>query len=153
MQNLTTYYAATIQTQSAFYASMAKARVSFIDTRDIGEFVAQLFSAAGHEGKVYDLNGPEAVTYDEVAERISRLTGRSVRYVDIPPAQLRQSMLGIGMPEWQADALLELQRYYTEGGGGDVDDLFRRVVGREPRRLDAFLREFSGEFAAQAASA
>jgi len=153
MQNLITYYAPTIRTQGAFYAAMGKAPVSFIDTRDIGEFVAKTFTDPQHPGQTYELNGPEALNYDEVAERIARVCGRAVKYVDLPPAQMRKSMLEAGMPEWQVDALLELQRYYTEGGGGEVDDVFARVVGRPPRSLDPFLNEFAGEFAQQAASA
>jgi uncharacterized protein YbjT (DUF2867 family) len=153
MQNLLAYYAPTIRSQGAFYASMGKARVSLIDTRDIGEFVAKLFGGDAHTGKTYELNGAEALNYDEVAALISRVTGKPVRYLDLPPAQLRQSMLDMGMPQWQVDALLELQRYYTEGCGGEVDDLFRRVVGREPIRLSAFVMEFASEFDAQAATA
>jgi uncharacterized protein YbjT (DUF2867 family) len=153
MQNLIIYYAPTIRTQGAFYASMGKSRVSFIDTRDIGEFVARLFATAEHQGKTYELNGPEALNYDEVAERISQATGRPARYVDIPVSQLRQSLLGSGMPEWQADALIELQRYYTEGGGAVVNGLVARVIGREPMRVAQFVREFAAEFTNQAKSA
>lgn len=140
MQNLINYNAATIRSQGAFYASMGKSRVSFIDTRDIGEFVAKLFANAGHQGKTYELNGTEALTYDEVAQQISRATGRTVRYIDIPVTRQKQSLQELGMPEWQVEALLELQRYYLEGGGGDVDDLPKQVMGREPKRLAQFCR-------------
>ncbi len=150
MQNILTYFAGTIRTQGAFYASMGTARVSFIDTRDIGAFVAKIFSRPGHEGKIYELNGPEAPTYQDVAAEISRATGKAVKYVDLPVAQLRQSMLDSGMPDWQVEALLELQRYYTEGGGGEVDDVVARVVGKQPVRLAQFVREFAGALVEQA---
>jgi len=153
MQNLVAFYAPTIRAQGAFYASMGKARVSLVDVRDVGDFVAAVLVNPGHEGATYELNGPEAVTYDEVAERISKITGRAARYVDLPPAQLKQAMLGTGMPEWQADALLELQRYYTEGGGAEVDETFKRAVGRDSRRLNQFLQEFATEFKQEAKSA
>lgn len=153
MQNLINYNAATIRSQGAFYASMGKSRVSFIDTRDIGEFVAKLFANAGHQGKTYELNGTEALTYDEVAQQISRATGRTVRYIDIPVTRQKQSLQELGMPEWQVEALLELQRYYLEGGGGDVDDLPKQVMGREPKRLAQFLQEFAGEFVEKEKSA
>lgn len=153
MQNILAFFAPTIRTQGVFYSSMGKAPVSFIDTRDIGEFIAALLTKTGHEGKTYELNGPEALTYDQVAEQISEATGKPARYVDIPPEQQRQSMQAAGMPDWQIDALLDLQRYYTEGGGGNVDDLFQRVVGREPKRLAQFLKESAGEFVDNAKSA
>lgn len=153
MQNLITYYAPSIRSQGAFYASMGKARASFIDTCDIAEFIAKLFGSADHLGKIYELNGPEALTYDEVAQRISQASGKAVRYIDIPVAQQKQALQGLGMSEWQVNALLELQRYYTEGGGGEIDNLFKQVVGREPTRLSQFLQEFAGEFVGEAKSA
>jgi uncharacterized protein YbjT (DUF2867 family) len=144
MQNIVNYFAPTIRTQGAFYSSMGKARVSFIDTRDIGAFVAKLFANPAHWGKTYELNGPEALTYAEVAELVTRSTGVPARYVDIPVAQQRQAMLDQGMPAWQVDALVDLQRYYTEGRGGEVDSVFADVVGRQPVRLAEFLKEFAG---------
>ena len=50
-------------------------------------------------------------------------------------------MLGTGMPQWLVDALLELQRYYNEGRGGEVDDVVKKIIGRAPINLDQFLRE------------
>jgi uncharacterized protein YbjT (DUF2867 family) len=147
MQNITNYYAPTIRTQGAFYSSMDNARVSFIDTRDIGAFVAKLFARPADQGKTYELNGPEALSYSQLADQISQVTGTPACYVDIPTAQQRQAMLDQGMPAWQVDALLDLQRYYTEGRGGEVDNVFADVVGRPPTRLAQFLKEFASAFA------
>jgi len=101
MQNILTYYAPTIRTQAAFYAGMENARTSFIDVRDIAVVATKALTAPGHTGKTYELNGPEALTYAEVAAKISRASGRKVQYVDIPVERQRQSMLDQHMPEWQ----------------------------------------------------
>lgn len=151
MQNIVNYCAPTIRSQGAFYASMGSAPVSFIDVRDVGAFVAGLFNSTGHNRRTYELNGPEAVTYYQLADLISQVTGRPAKYIDLPVSQLRQSMLETGMPSWQADALLELQRYYVEGGGGEVDGVVASVIGRQPTRLSTFLRESAPVFLPQAA--
>ena len=91
MQNIVNYYAPTVRTQGAFYSSVGGARFGFIDTGDIGTFVAKLFSSPAHQGKTYELNGPEAVTYTEVAEMISKVSGKPARYVDLPVEQQRQA--------------------------------------------------------------
>ena len=153
MQNILSFFALSICSSGVFYSSMGKARVSLIDARDISEFVASVFRGAEHIGQTYELNGPEALTYDDVAQKISETTGVTARYGDIPVEQQRQSMQGMGMPGWQIEALLELQRYYTEGGGGEVDDLVARVIGRPATRLADFLREFRNEFRQQVQSA
>ncbi len=105
-----------------------------------------------HYGQTYELNGPEAVSYTELADRISRVAGKPVQYIDIPEAAQRKSMLELGMPAWQVEALLELQQYYVSGKGGDLDQVLAGLLQRAPRTLDAFLHEsFSAFRAAEAA--
>src|SRR5712692_5753580 len=106
-----------------------------------------------HAGKTYDLNGPEAISNEELAKRISKVTGRMVNYVDIPESAQREAMLGMGMPEWQVTALLELQQYYKQGGGAKTDGLLQALIECEPVTLDQYLTANAREFRDQAASA
>jgi|SRR5579871_1641023 len=148
MQNVLAYYAPTIRTQGAFYAAMGNARVSYIDVRDVAAVAARALTSREHVGETYELNGPEAVTYSELARRISRAAGREVQYADLLVEQQRQAMLSQHMPEWQVTALLDLQAYYTGGQGGDADRVIQRIIGRPPRGLDDFLAEFADRFRA-----
>ena len=153
MQNILAYMAPTIRQQGAFYAAMGEAKDSFIDVGDIAAVAAKaLLEPARHHNQIYELNGPEAVTHAELAIRISRIAGRTVQFVDIPEAAQRQSMLQLGMPAWQVDALLDLQRYYTGGQGGSVDNLLKQLLGREPVRLDDFLERNKASFTAEPAN-
>jgi uncharacterized protein YbjT (DUF2867 family) len=152
-QNVLTYFAPSIRAQGVFYGSMRNARVSFLDVRDIAAAAAKTLAGGEHAGKTYELNGPEAITYVELAQKISRPAARTVQYVDIPIEAQRKAMLDQGMPAWQVDALLDLQEYYTSGNGGAVDQLLPKLLGRPPITMDAFLAEFSGEFRPQAVGA
>ena len=58
-------------------------------------------------------------------------------------------MLASGMPEWQADALLDLQAYYLSGKGGKIDGLLEQLLGHPPITMDQFLADFAGEFRAE----
>ncbi len=154
MQNIVTYYAPSIRAQGAFYASTGAAKTSVIDVRDVGLVAAKaLIAPAEHAGKTYELNGPEAVNNDEIAARISRLTGQTARYVDIPEEAQRKSLLDLGMPEWQVTALLELQEYYLAGKCAAVTEVLPKLLGRTPITLDEFLNEFKDSFRGQAAGA
>jgi uncharacterized protein YbjT (DUF2867 family) len=153
MQNILTYYAPSIRMEGAFYGAMGDARTSYLDVRDIAVVAAKALGGGEHDGKTYELNGPEALTYAEVAERISRHTGVRARYVDIPVEAERKAMLDQGMPDWQVTALLDLQAYYTGGQGGELDGLLERLLGRPPITIDRFLEEFAAEFRSQAAGA
>jgi uncharacterized protein YbjT (DUF2867 family) len=154
MQNIMAYLAPSIREQGAFYAAMGDARTSYLDVRDIATVIAKtLASPADHAGKTYELNGPEAVSYAELAARISKVAKREVQFVDIPESAQRKVMLEAGMPEWQVNALLELQQYYLAGNGGNVTDVLPGLLGQEPIHLDQFLQEFRDEFRGQAAKA
>ena len=155
MQNIAAYMAPSIRAQSAFYSAMGDAKLSLIDVRDIAVIVAKaLTNPAAFAGKTIELNGPEAFSYTEIAAKISRVAGRTVQYVDIPETAQRQGMLDLGMPEWQVNALLELQQYYTVAGkGADVKPPIKEFLGRAPITLDQYLNENKDIFHSQAAGA
>jgi uncharacterized protein YbjT (DUF2867 family) len=151
MQNIVTYNSQTIRAAGAFYAAMGDARVSLVDVRDVGDATAAILGKPdAHLGRIYELNGPEAVTNGEIAARISSAIGREIAYIDIPEEAQRQAMLGAGMPQWQVTAILELQEYYCTGACAEVDDLIAELLGRPARTLDAYLNENIAAFTAGA---
>ncbi len=152
-QNILAFYAPSIRAQGAFYSGMGNARVSFLNVQDIAAVAARALLGGEHDGKVYELNGPEAVTYAQLADKISRQAGVTAQYVDIPLDAQRKAMLDQGMPEWQVTALLDLQAYYTGGKGGSTDGQLVKLLGHPPVTLDTFLCDHAGEFRPQTAKA
>lgn len=152
-QNVVAFFAPTIRTQGVFYNSMRDAKNSLLDVRDIAAVAAKSLAAGEHAGKIYELNGPEAITYTELAKKISKVAGREVKYVDIPMDAQKKAMLDQGMPEWLTTALLDLQQYYVSGKGGETDGLLQKLLGRAPIAMDEFLKENAAEFRPQAAKA
>jgi uncharacterized protein YbjT (DUF2867 family) len=151
MQNIAAYNAQSIRADGAFYAAMGDARISLVDVRDLGEAAAAVLrEPSRHTGKIYEFNGPEAVTNADIAERISRIVGRVVSFVDIPERKQREAMLGVGMPSWQVDAILHLQEYYRTGACATVDRVLPDLLGKPARTLDAYLNENKAAFAAEA---
>jgi uncharacterized protein YbjT (DUF2867 family) len=153
LQNIVAYNAPSIRTKGAFYAAMGEAKVSYLDVGDIAVVAVKALQGGAHVGKTYELNGPEAISNQELAKRISGVAGRTVNYVDIPEPAQREAMLSLGMPEWQVTALLDLQQYYKQGGGAKTDVLLRTLIEREPVTLDQYLTANAREFRDQAASA
>jgi uncharacterized protein YbjT (DUF2867 family) len=153
LQNIVAFNAASIRAQGAFYAAMGDAKVSYLDIADIAVAAVKALSGGAHAGKTYELNGPEAISNQELAKRISKVAGRTVNFVDIPESAQREAMLGLGMPDWQVTALLELQQYYRQGGGGKTDGLLKSLIERDPMTLDQYLAANAREFRAEAATA
>jgi uncharacterized protein YbjT (DUF2867 family) len=153
LQNIVAYNAPSIRAQGAFYAAMGDSKTSYLDVGDIAVVAVKVLQGGAHTGKIYELNGPEAISNQELARRISKIAGRTVTYVDIPDSALHGSLIGLGMPEWQATALVELQQYYKMGGGDKTDVLLKSLIEREPVTLDQYLAANVSEFKAEAATA
>ena len=87
---------------------MGDARIASVDIGDIAEVAIAVLTTAGHEGKTYPLTGPESLSMAEVAEKLSAVTGKTVRYVDVPPEEANRARLAAGMPPYLAEGLDEL---------------------------------------------
>jgi uncharacterized protein YbjT (DUF2867 family) len=146
MQNFINYNAETINSQNAFYGSQGDGKVSHIDLRDIAAVAVKTLTESGHEGKAYTLTGPEALSNARIAEILSEDTGREIRYVDLPAEQFKQALVGAGLPEWSADALVDLQQLYRSGAASAVTNDVAQLLGRRPISLEQFSRDYASAF-------
>ena len=92
-----------------------------MDVRDIAAVAVTTLMSSGHEGKIYTLSGPEALTYDDMADELSKALGREIRHVSLSPEDLKSGMLAEGMPEAIADRMLDLERYFREDRASSRD--------------------------------
>ena len=133
-----------ITAKGAMFLPMEDARIASIDVGDIAEIAAKVLTGSGHEGKTYPLTGPEALTMTEVAAKLSAATGKTIRYVNVPPDAARQAQLAAGMPPYLADALFELFAERRNGKEAKVWPDAGVLLGRRPTSFD----EFAGRNAA-----
>src|SRR5258708_13920137 len=95
----------TIVAESAFFPPMEDAKLAPVDVEDMAKAAFALLHAPGHEGKSYDMTGPEALSMTEIAEQISLAIGKTVRFVNISQAERKRALLAAGVPSYFADAL------------------------------------------------
>ena len=122
--------------------------ISAVDVRDIAEAAAIVLTTQGHEGKNYNLNGPEVLSGARIAAIWSEVLGREVRYpgedLNAFEAQLRQSA-----PAWTAFDLRVMFQGYLERGfvaeAGDIATV-TKLLGHAPRRYEDFARETALEW-------
>jgi uncharacterized protein YbjT (DUF2867 family) len=147
LQNVPENTIPSIDGGGSFYVNAGQARISMTDTRDIAAVAAVVLTESGHEGQIYDVTGPEALSYGDVAAAVSGAQGREVRYVDVPDDAVRDALVGLGLNEWMAGALVDLYQDYkrsgTDGYAAQVTDTVTRLTGRPARSLADLLAESS----------
>jgi uncharacterized protein YbjT (DUF2867 family) len=125
---------------------MEDARIASIDVVDVAEVSATILTSAGHEGKIYPLTGPEALSMAEVAERLSAVTGKHIQYVNVAPEEARQANLARGVPAYNADALFELFAERRKGKESQVWPTMETVFGRRPTSFAEFAQRNAAIF-------
>jgi uncharacterized protein YbjT (DUF2867 family) len=142
--------APNIAAKGAMFLPMEDAKIASIDVGDIADIAAKVLTGAGHEGKTYPLTGPEALTMTEVATKLSAATGKTIRYVNVPPDAARQAQLAAGMPLYLADALFELFAERRNGKEAKVWPDAGILLGRPPTSFDEFARRNAAVFQGEA---
>jgi uncharacterized protein YbjT (DUF2867 family) len=147
MQNLVPFIGPSVSKESTLYAPAGDALLPWVDTRDIAAVAASVLTTKGHEGFIYEITGPEALTYTQVAECLSSLLDRQISYVNVPDGAARQSMLGMGMSPWLAEGMITLYHMFKANGPTSmVLETVERIAGRKPRTLAAYLKEHEVAF-------
>jgi uncharacterized protein YbjT (DUF2867 family) len=145
MQN-TLMTAPTVARQGKIFQPMKDGRLGMIDARDIGEVAAKVLTEDGHEGEVYTLTGPAAISFYDVAEALSEVLGKEVSYVPVPLEKAKEAMLGRGIPEWVADALNEYAEAHSEGYSDWTTDDVEQLTGHPATSYKEFASDFEQVF-------
>jgi uncharacterized protein YbjT (DUF2867 family) len=132
------------------FLPMENARIASIDVGDIAEIAARVLTGSGHEGKTYPLTGPQALSMTEVATKLSAATGKTIRYVNVPPEDARKAQLAAGMPAYLADALFELFAERRNGKEAKVWPDAEALLGRRPTSFDEFASRNAAVFRGEA---
>jgi uncharacterized protein YbjT (DUF2867 family) len=135
--------------QRTIYLPMGDTPQAPVDTRDIAAVAVRTLVADGHAGQTYEITGPDALTYTEIAARISAATGEQVNYVPISFEQFEQALTSRGLPAWTVAALVDLHQKLAAGVGSRVTQVVREVAHKEPTTFAAFAREHAQQFRGQ----
>src|SRR5665648_165961 len=136
MQNLSTTHAADIKERNELFIPSGNAKVSFIDTRDIGEIIGRTLVEEGHGYKAYAITGPEAITYYQVADSMTRLLGRKITYTNPHLFKFRKEMIDRGINRGFATVMMVLYLTTKLGMANHVTNTAEILLKRKPRTID-----------------
>lgn len=143
MQNFNHQDLRRINTKNEILQPSGDARLALIDTRDIAAVAAKLLLGGVEHGKAFTLTGGEAISYSDVAARLSTVANRTITHVSPTPESEIQRMKDGNVPEefyffmeWLFD---DIRRGYAAQITNDVQD----ILGRPPRTFDQFVRDYA----------
>ena len=124
-------------------------RIGWIDTRDIAAVAVAAMTGEGHEGKSYELTGPAALTYQDLADTMSAATGRDFVYRDVQTDEYRAMMQAEGDEDWYIDLVLQIYDRISNGELSNLADGVEQALGRKATSFEVFCRDHAAELIKQ----
>lgn len=130
----------TILRDGAIYSATGRGRVGFIDAEDIADVATLALTAPTAFNNDVILTGPELLTYDDVAARVSAASGRTVEHVALSESALVERLRAGGLPADYAPVLAAMDTAIAGGAEARLTACVQELLGRPPRPFAAFAR-------------
>lgn len=114
-------------------------RVAFVSRNDIARAVAAVTLGHGHEGETYELTGPRALGFAEVAAILSSMHGTEVVYEDLAVDDFVAEMEAAGFPPYLIEGSIGMYTLTAEGRFDTVSDAIPDLTGGSAESLEDFL--------------
>ena len=109
-------------------------RVGYVARDDCAAAAAAFLATDGHDGKIYDITGPEALGAADVAALFSELGGRAVGVVQVDDEAFTAGLVEqAGMPRTVAEVYASFGTGARRGYSAPVSDTVERLTGRPPK--------------------
>jgi uncharacterized protein YbjT (DUF2867 family) len=148
MQNFVTQHLPSIVNEGCIYSATQDGRTPFIDAADIAAVAVEALSDPTLASAERILTGPETLSYDEVAARLSAVSQRPVRHCRLTVEELARRYAGFGIPEHYAGELALMDNAIAHGSEDRTTTEVEQVTGRKATKLTDFLAAHRGAFRA-----
>jgi NAD(P)H dehydrogenase (quinone) len=128
-------------------------RVGFVARDDVAAVAAKLLQGRGEPDTAYDVTGPAALDYRQVAALIKELSGAEFEVIDLSDEQMYAMWDSLGVPReatgdfskspvpWCSDGMVSFGRMIREGHLDVVTNVVERFTGHQPKSLHALMLE------------
>jgi len=121
----------------------------YVDADDIADVVTAALIEEGHEGQVYQLTGPELLTFRDIARMWKETTGREARVIDVSREEFVAGLEAAQLPPNLVQLVDYLFNEVLDGRNATLGDGVQRALARPPRDFRSFLQKahLAGAFA------
>jgi uncharacterized protein YbjT (DUF2867 family) len=113
-------------------------REPIVDADDIADVVVSVLTEPDHENRVYELTGPQLLSFADVAAALSAATGREVTYQPVTRHEYAVRATAAGLPVADAEMLAALFAHIFDGHNEALGEGVSDVLGRHPRGFTEF---------------
>ena len=129
----------TIRDERALYTAAGDGRVPFVSAWDIARSAAHLLTAAETPNTDFVLTGPEALSYDDVAQRLGAALGVVITHHALSFDEMVGRHLAEGVPDDRAQSLAIMDLVIADGAEDRVTGNVEVLTQQPPGSLHQFV--------------
>lgn len=114
-------------------------KVALATRENLAEAHGAILTQKGHENKTYTLTGPSALSFAEIAETFTKISGRKVPWIEVSDKEYINFLIANGIPEFVAPFLFDWARGINSGEWDQVTGDLERLIGHKPTTAEEFL--------------
>ena len=143
MQNLSSTYAGPIRDRGEIFVPAGRSRTSFLDARDVGRTAAATLTQPGHIGKAYTLSGAQSLSYRKVAEIMTAVLGRPIRYPRPSEADYLAQLAVNGAPADYIAVQKMIHKVVRLNVSAFPNRTVQKLTGHPAMRMHQFVRDYA----------
>jgi NAD(P)H dehydrogenase (quinone) len=109
------------------------ARGAFVHRDDCAAVAAAVLTSSGHEGRTYDVTGPELLSFADLTALAAEVSGRPVGYQSVDDASFEAGLREAGVPDDVRGMIVSFGVALRAGWGEPLTDTVERLTGRPAR--------------------
>jgi uncharacterized protein YbjT (DUF2867 family) len=113
----------------------------FVDADDIADVVVATLTKPGHHNKLYEVSGPQALTFAQCIQQISAALGRQIIYTRVPVDAYIKVLKEQGVPEDLQWLLHELFTVVFDGRNCKPTSGIEQALGRPPTDFKSYVQK------------
>ncbi|WP_342381048.1 SDR family oxidoreductase [Myxococcus stipitatus] len=122
-------------------AATGTGATAFVTREDCARVAVAALVSAFDGKRTLDVTGPAAVSHEELARLVSKLTGRPVQYLAVDAASLTAGMVSHGLPAPLAEAIASFDVAVAEGRMDKPSPAVAELTGGAPASIASFLEK------------
>ncbi|KIW93558.1 uncharacterized protein Z519_06163 [Cladophialophora bantiana CBS 173.52] len=130
----------TIKNENKLYTACGDGKAPFISATDIAAVAFRALTDKAPQRCDYRLLGPELLSYDEIAVKLSNGLGRKIDHVRLSAEDNVQRYIEAGCPEHYAALLTLLETMTAQGTEERMNNDVEKVTGRPPITFDDWVQ-------------
>lgn len=146
-------FAPTIAQQGLIAGPFRSTPWSWVDARDVAAVAVAALKDPSHAGRIYTVTGSESLSFPQIADRLSHILGKPVRYQDITANEARGWLQSKGLSPVMIEAKLE----FWDACASNMlnvppNSVVQEITGRPPRSLEEFVQDYKTRFLSASAA-